>query len=493
MAANEPIATALLLTTFGFLLGISAVFSRAMERFSIPLALVFLGIGMLAGVDGVGGIAFDDYRLSYRLGIVALVLILFDGGLNTPYSVVRRHLRPAALLATVGVLATAILVAGAGRLLGLPWPEALVIGAVVSSTDAAAVFATLRGSGVLLKRRVGATLELESGLNDPMAVILTVLCTENLAVPGSLTLGSIAFAVIRELVLGLGVGLGIGWGGRALFRRLRLPIGGLYPALTVALAFLAYGVATIFHASGFLAVFVGSLILGGGPLPYRAGLYRFHDALAWLSQITMFLVLGLLVVPSHLTRVAGLGLGLAIFLAVVARPLAIAPLLAAFRYPKGEIAGMAWAGLRGAMPIILATYPVLAQATGAEAIFDVVFFVVVVNAIIPGTTIPWVARRLGLESREPAAPGSVLALDARASLKGDLHGFYLDGALPVIGVAVGELPMPEEAAVTFLVRDDELLPPKATTELRAGDYVYVVAKPEDLPLIQLLLGRERED
>jgi len=493
MTGTEPLATALLLTTFGLLLGLSAVFSRATARFSVPLALIFLGIGMLAGEEGVGGIVFENYQAAYRLGIVALVFILFDGGLNTPYSSVRRHIKPAALLATLGVLATALLVAGGARLLRFSWPAALLVGAVVSSTDAAAVFSVLRGSGLYLKRRVGATLEIESGINDPMAVILTVLATENLLQPGTVTGAAIAVAVARELVVGLAFGAGIGWAGRTLFRRVRLPVGGLYPALTVALAFLAYGLPTVFHGSGFLSVYVTSLTLGSTPLPYRAGLYRFHDALAWLSQVTMFLVLGLLVTPSHLTQVAPVGLALAAFLALVARPLAVAPLLALFRYPRAEVAYVSWVGLRGAVPIILATYPVLLGAPGADRIFDLVFFVVVVNTLVTGATIPWVTRRLGLESREPAPPGSVVALDARASLKGDLHGFYLDEALPVVGVTVEDLPLPEEAAVAFLVREDQLLPPKPGTVLQAGDYVYVVTKTEDLPLIHLLLGREHED
>jgi cell volume regulation protein A len=493
MPGTEPLATAILLTTFGLLLGISAVFSHATERFSVPLALIFLGIGMLAGEEGLGGIVFANYQVAYRLGIVALVLILFDGGLNTPYSAVRRHIRPAALLATLGVLATAFLVAAGGRLLGFSWPAALLIGAVVSSTDAAAVFSVLRGSGLHLKRRVGATLELESGINDPMAVILTVLSTANLLAPGALNGIAVAVAVVRELVVGLLFGYAVGLAGRALFRRVRLPVGGLYPALTVALAFLAYGLPTLFHGSGFLSVYVASVTLGSTQLPYRAGLYRFHDALAWLSQVTMFLVLGLLVTPSHLASVAPKGLALAAILAVIARPLAVSPILAAFRYPGREIGYVSWVGLRGAVPIILATYPVLLSAPGADIIFDLVFFVVVVNTLVTGATIPWVTRRLGLESREPAPPGSVVALDARASLKGDLHGFYLDEALPVVGITIEDLPLPEDAAVSFLVRHDELLPPKPDTVLQAGDYVYLVARNEDLPEIHLLLGRERED
>ena len=491
--ATEPVATAVLLATLGALLAISALLSRASQRFAVPIPLIFLGIGMLAGSEGIGGIAFDDYGAAFRLGTVALVLILFDGGLNTPLVLVRQVGGPAAVLATAGVIGTAGLVAIAAFMLGFPWPHAFLLGAVVSSTDAASVFAVLRGSGIHLKRRVGATLEVESGFNDPMAVILTVALTQNVLQPGSAIGWRLPVNLLIELTVGLVIGLAVGHGGRLLLTRFRLAAGGLYPAMTLALAFLAFGVPTVLHGSGFLAVYVAAVILGNGPLPYRAGLLRVHDALAWLSQIAMFLVLGLLVFPSRVIEVMGVGLALALLLGVVARPVVVAFCLLPFRYPIREAAYVGWVGLRGAVPIILATFPVLSGAPGAERIFDVVFFIVVVNAIVPGATVPWVTRWLGLGSQEPPAPQAVLEIESRQPLEGDLLSFYIDEALAVTGVPMSELPFPEGSAATLIIRGKEMLAPKGNTALLAGDHVYIFTRPEDRPLIQLMFGRPEGD
>ena len=301
---HEPEATALLLATCGLLLAISVLFSRASQRFGVPIALLFLGVGMLAGSEGIGGIEFDDYHFAFRFGMLALALILFDGGLNTPLSAVRRAAGPAGILATLGVAGTATLVAAAAHALGLGWGGALLLGAVVSSTDAAAVFAVLRGSGLQLKRRVGVTLEVESGINDPVAFILTTVLTQNLLTPGAAAGSAIPVEVVLQIVVGAAVGAAVGYGGRYLLCRLSLRAGGLYPVMTLSLGLLAFGVATLVHGSGFLAVYLAGLLLGNGPLPYRTGLLRVHDALAWLSQVGMFLILGLLVFPSRLIEAA---------------------------------------------------------------------------------------------------------------------------------------------------------------------------------------------
>jgi potassium/hydrogen antiporter len=492
-STTEPAATALLLTTAGVLLAVSVVFSRASQRFGFPIALIFLAVGMLAGSEGVGGIPLDDYQFAFRMGSLALALILFDGGLNTPLDAVRRSWAPAGVLATLGVVLTAALVAFPAYLWGIPWREALVLGAVVSSTDAAAVFAVLRGSGLQLKRRVGVTLEVESGINDPVAVILTVTLSTNLIHPGQMDGLLIAGEVVVQLLLGSVVGLAVGYGGRELLRRLSLPSGGLYPALTLGLALLGYGVATLAHGSGFLAVYLAGIILGNGPLPYRSGLLRVHDALAWLSQIGMFLILGLLVFPSQLPEVAPLGLGLALLLAILLRPAVVLLCLAPFRYPTKERLFIGWVGLRGAVPIVLATYPVLVGAPGADQLFHLVFFIVVVNAIVPGSTVAWVTRRLGLQAAESPAPQAVLAIESRFPLQGELMSFYIDEALVVAGVTLEDLDFPEGAAVALIVRGDRLIPPKGSTRLEVGDHVYVIARREDRPLIYLMFGRQEEE
>ena len=493
MPTTEPLATALLLATFGLLLLVSVLFSRASERVAVPLTLVFLGIGMLAGSEGVGRIDFDNYPFAFRLGTVALVLILFDGGLNTPLTAVRQGIRPAAVLATLGVLGTAGLVAVAAHVLGFGWPHALLLGAIVSSTDAAAVFSVLRGSGIHLKRRVGVTLEVESGINDPMAVILTTTLTANLIAADASLGAHIVVDVVREMAIGGVAGAAIGWGGRQLLERLPLRVGGLYPVLTLAIACLAFGVPTLLHGSGFLAVYVAAVMLGAGDLRYRAGLLRVHDALAWLGQIAMFLVLGLLVFPSRLVEVTWVGLALSLVLAVVARPLVVALCLLPFRFAPREVAYVGWVGLRGAVPIILATFPVLAGAPGAERVFDVVFFIVVVNALVPGATVPWVTRRLGLASREPEPPKAVLEITSMQQLSGELLSFHVDEALAVTGVPIADLPFPDGAAATLIVRGRELIAPKGQTVLEVGDHVYIFARPEDRGFIQLMFGRPEEE
>lgn len=485
---------ALLLLVFGVLLGVSVLFSRASERFGLPIALIFMVIGMLAGADGPGGIQFGDFHLSFRLGTAALVLILFDGGLNTPLAAVRRAIVPAGILATAGVAGTAALMAlGARLLLGFSWPLALLLGAIVSSTDAAAVFSALRGSGLHLRKRLAATIEVESGLNDPMAMLLTILLTENLITPGGINLWRAPLMIVVELAVGVGVGWVIGLGGRRLLARLKLPAEGLYPVLTVAFASLAFAVPTLLHGSGLLGVYVAGVTLGAGDLPYRAGLFRVHDALAWLSQITMFLLLGLLVTPSRLVAVAPIGLVLGLLLAFVARPLVVAVCLAPLGFRRKEVGYIGWVGLRGAVPIILATVPVLAGAAGADGIFNVVFFIAVVNAFVPGATVPWLTRKLRLQRAGGGDEPAVLAINSREPLKGLLLSFHIDAMVAVAGSAIGDLDLPEGSAVILVVREQTLVPPRPELALETGDQVYVVSQPEDRGVIQLLFGRPDQD
>jgi cell volume regulation protein A len=489
MLTTEPLPTAIALAIFGFLLVVSVLFSRATERFTVPVALVFLVIGMLAGSEGLGGIPFEDYALAYRLGTVALVLILFDGGLNTPLRSVRLVAGPAAVLATAGVVGTAALLALGAHALGFDWPTAMLLGAVVSSTDAAAVFAVLRGSGIQLARRVGATLEIESGANDPMAVILTTVLTRSLLEPGEGLGWSVLLTVLVQIVVGAVLGLAIGYGGRLLLARVRLAASGMYAVLLVGLACLAFAAPTLLYGSGFLSVYVAAIVLGNGQMPYKAGLMRVHDALAWLSQITMFLVMGLLVFPSRLVQVAPVGLLIAAFLTLVARPVVVWLCLLPFRYAAREVAYVCWVGLRGAVPIILGSFPVLAGAPGGERIFDIVFFVVVVSAFVPGATVPWLARRLGLRSTEPPAPQAVLEIESARPLKGELASFYIDDALAVTGARLADLPFPEGTSVTLIVRDGELLAPRGDTVLQPGDHAYIFSRAEEKSLIQLMFGR----
>ena len=480
----EPGATATLLVAFAVLAGAAVILARASERFGVPVVLVFLLVGMLAGSEGIGRLPFENYGLSFRIGTIALVLILFDGGLNTSAAALRRYAAPAGILATAGVVGTAALTGIAAHLLGFAWRQALLLGAIVSSTDAAAVFAVLRGSGIQLKRRVGVTLEAESGVNDPVAVFLTTTMIQPAF--GGWELGR---EVLTQFGVGIVAGIAVGYGGRWMLGRIRLPASGLYPVLTLSLACMAFGAATLAHGSGFLAVYVAALVLGNGRLPYRAGVLRVHDALGWLSQVCMFLVLGLLVFPSRLVSVVPIGVALGLILAFFARPLVVALCLAPFRFAPREIAYIGWVGLRGAVPIVLAIIPLLAGVPGAQRVFNIVFVIVVVNAIVPGGTVAWVTRKLGVEADAPPPPRAGLDIDSRDPMDGELLSFYVDETLAVAGSAIADLPIPGESAVTVIVRGQTLIAPRGNTMLTVGDHVYVLTRAADRGLVELLFGR----
>lgn len=488
----EPTTTAVILFMGGLLLTVSVLASRLAMRGGIPFALLFLVIGMLAGADGFGGIVFDDYNLTFRVGTVALILILFDGGLNTPFRSIRHSIGPSSILATVGVVLTAGLVAAAAALSGmLPWNQAMLLGAVVSSTDAAAVFSGLRNSGLNLRKRTGNTLELESGANDPMAVILTMACA--LAVANDSYIGwEAAWQAIVQLAVGLGLGIAAGYGCSWLLLRARFISGGLYPVLTVALAMLTFAVPTLLWGSGFLAVYVAAVIIGNQSIPHRSALRRVHDALAWFAQVGLFLLMGLLVNPSELLRVGWWGLFIALFLAVVARPLAVWLCLLPFRFPARDVTFLGWVGLRGAVPILLATIPVMQGVPNADLIFNIVFFIVVINAILPGMTVSWLTRRLGLQVDGPPPPGAVLEIDTLYTLSKDVQSFFIQEVSPVAGTRIRDIPFPDDASALMIVRGQDLITPKGHTELIPGDHVYVLTRPEDLAFLQLLMGNPEE-
>jgi cell volume regulation protein A len=487
MLPLEPTLTAFLLVVLGVLLAASAAVSRV-SRFGVPVVLLFLALGMLAGSEGIGRIPFEDYALTFRVGVVALVLILFDAGLNTRPTTLRAVAAPATMLATVGVAATALGLAACARALGFAWPEALLLGAIVSSTDAAAVFAQLRGQRLRLTRRITATIEAESGLNDPMAVILTLEITRAILGGSHSVVASIG-AVAWQLAAGAAAGLAIGSLGRALLAGARPIAGGLYPAFTVAIAFLAFGVTTLLAASGFLAVYVAGVTIGRGPLPQASTLLRVHDALAWLSQIVMFLALGLLSFPSRLAAVAPIGIALALALALVVRPLVAMLCLIPFRFRLAERIGIGWLGLRGAVPIILGVYPVLAHVPGAERLFDVVFFIVVVSVVLQGGSARWVAARLGFARPAEPVPRAVLEVNSTRPLHGELLAFHIRPEAAVTGMPADEIPLPSGAGAVLVVRGDDMHVPRDAGPLAPGDHVYVFCRPQDRAELQLLFGQ----
>lgn len=484
-------AIALALTAFAVLLVASGALSRVANRGGIPLVLLFMLVGMAAGTEGLGGIHFDDHTIAFRIGTVALVLILFDGGASTRLAAVRRHLSPALVLATVGVVATAMLLAGFVRLFGLSWTESLLLGSIVSSTDAAAVFSVLRGSGVHLSRRVGATIELESGLNDPMAVILTVALAASLAGGGAIG-ASLVWRVPVQLAVGAAIGIAAALAAYALITRFPPATASLIPVLTVALACLAFGTASLAGGSGFLAVYVAGLVIGSRRVPNQGAIVRVHDFLAWFSQVVMFLAFGLLVFPSQLIGQAGMGIAIALFLAVVARPLVVAACLFPFGYPAREVLFIGWVGLRGAVPIILGAFPVLLGVPAGKQIFHLVFFVVVVSVALQGATVRWLARKLELEEKAPPPPPAALEINSRQPISVDLNCYYLTTRAAVVGSTLAEIPLPPDAAVVLVGRGREILPARGRTRMQVGDHVYVLCSPGDEAVVTLLFGQKVE-
>ena len=492
LAQAEPNATALFLLVLGLLTGLSVLFSRQIDRLGIPVVLLFLVLGMLGGSEGIGGLAFDDHGLAVRIGTIYLVLILFDGGLNTSWPAVRRVIVPAGVLATLGVALTAGLLALFARTLGLSWTEALLLGAVVSSTDAAAVLAVLRGGRLKLQPRVGDTLEVESCVNDPMAVILTLIMISVAKAPDALR-WTVGLGVPLQLAVGAGVGILLGSGGLFVLRRVRPPTVGLYPALTLAIAFLSFGVATLLDGSGLLSVYATALVLGNSALPYRAGLARVHESLAWLSQIALFLMLGLLVFPSRLWPVAGMGLATSLFLAAVARPLAVWLCLWPLRFPAREISYIGWIGLRGAVPIILGAMPVLAEVPNAERVFNLVFFIVVISSILPGATIRPVTRWLRLAVPDQPRPSAVLEINSAHPLNREIASFCIEPEAAVCGAPLSAIGLSPDAAVMLIVRDQQLVAARGPTVLLPGDHVYVFFRQEDRAYIELLFGNRESE
>lgn len=463
---NGDLAVALLVGAVVVLAGALAV--RVSTRLGLPSLLVYLGLGVLLG-ESVIGLEFDDAELTRTLGICALVVILAEGGLTTRWVAVRDAVPRTVVLSTVGV-AVSIAVTGGVAVLALDvsWQTGLLLGAIVSSTDAAAVFSTLRGLG--LPRRVTATLELESGFNDAPVVIVVVLLSSD-------TVGSLPAAgllLIYELVAGAAIGIAAGLLGAWVLRRSALSAAGLYPLAAIAFCVLGYASADVAHASGFLAVYIAGLVLGNAQLPHRRATLGFAEGLAWLSQIGLFVLLGLLVSPSRLLDVLVPAIVVGLGLLLLARPLSVLVSLQPFHVPLREQAFVAWAGLRGAVPIVFATIPVTEAVPGAVQLFDIVFVLVVVFTLVQGTTLPAVARLLGVsgatETREVEVESAPLE-----ELGADLLQVKVGAASRLHGVYVSELRLPEDAAVTLIVREDRSFVPTPTTRIRRGDELLVVA------------------
>lgn len=443
---------------------------RISSRSGLPSLLVYLGIGILMGQDGLGHVHFSNAEMTQVIGYAALVVILAEGGLGTKWKEIRPVLPSASVLALVGVaVSVGVTAAGAHYLTGLEWRQALIIGAVVSSTDAAAVFSVLRR--VPLPARVTGTLEAESGFNDaPVVILVVAFSTAGPVEHWYVLVGEIAL----ELAIGAAIGLAVGWLGSWGLKHVALPASGLYPIAVMAIAVTAYAAGALTHGSGFLAVYLASMVLGNAKLPHWPATRGFAEGLGWIAQIGMFVLLGLLVTPHELLDDFVPALLIGLILTMVARPLSVLLSLLPFRVPWPEQALMSWAGLRGAVPIILATIPMVNGVDASGRIFNIVFVLVVVYTLVQGPTLPWLARKLRLGQGQEAAD-----LGIESAPLERLRGHLLSVAIPegsrMHGVEVAELRLPAGSAVTLVVREGKSFVPLPTTVLRRGDELLVVA------------------
>ncbi|MAY98549.1 potassium/proton antiporter [uncultured Nocardioides sp.] len=450
------------------LLAILAV--RLSSRAGLPSLLIYLLMGVALGEAGLG-IPFEDAELTQALGFAALAVILAEGGLTTNWRQMRSSIRLGASLATLGIVVSVTLVAIAGHyLLGLPWQLAVLLGAVCSPTDAAAVFSVLRV--VPLPKRLTGALEAESGLNDAPTVVLVVLVSTG-AVSDHHP-GVVVAMVVGQLLGGVAVGLAAGFGGAWLMRRAALPTAGLYPLAVLSLTFLSYGAAAAAQASGFAAVYVAALVLGNSELPHRGATRSFAEGVAWLAQIGLFVMLGLLLSPGRITlSTVGLALAAGLVLTLVARPISVAVSAVVQPMPWRELAFLSWAGLRGAVPIVLTTIPLAEGIDGSERLFDLVFVMVVVFTLLTGPTLPWAARVLRVARRSEPRDLDVEAAPLER-VAADLLQVTISPRSLMHGVEVGELRLPQGASVSLVIRDDQTLVPERRTVLRAGDHLLVV-------------------
>ena len=455
---------------------LAVMVSKVSERFGIPILLLFLALGMLAGSEGLGGIYFDDPELTQWISTVALAIILFSGGMDTNWQSIQPVFKAGFSLATIGVLLTAGLMGiFIHLLLNLEWSLSLLIGAIASSTDAAAVFSLLRSKGVSLKGNLKPLLELESGSNDPMAIFLTIGILQFIQNPG-LKAGSLLLLFVMQM----GIGFLIGWVmsrlSLFLINRLKLGYQGLYPVLAFALVFLTFGITTLLEGSGFLAVYILGLLLGRAEFLHKRSLLRFFDGNAWLAQITLFITLGLLVFPSHILPVVLPGMLIAFCLMFIVRPLAVFVSLIPFRYSLREKIYISWVGLRGAVPIVLATFPLVAGIESADLIFNLVFFIVITSVLLQGTSLVPVSRWLKVD--EPLHPESPLPLEIVSDEKitGKLREIKIAPDSPACGKAIYELKLPPSYFIILISRAGVYLQANGSTVIQPGDVLISLSE-----------------
>jgi cell volume regulation protein A len=458
-------------------------------RFRVPALVLVLVAGMMIGSDGTGWIDFGDYELARTIGIIALALILFEGGLASGWREIGPVIRPAVGLATFGTLITA-LVTGltAAWLFEFTTLEGLLLGAVVASTDAAAVFSVLRTS--TLRRKLARTLEGESGMNDPVALLLVLGFIEWIENPGY-GVSDMAWLFAQQLGIGLAAGAAIGFAGVDLLKRSRLASGGLYPVATLAIAAMSYGVADVIGGSGFLAVYLAGLVLGSRQIPARRTISAFHEGLSWVAQVGLFFTLGLIVFPSQFGEIWFEATVLAVVLAIIARPLATLVVTAPFRYSIAERVLLGWAGMRGAVPVVLATFPVIEGVPHSLDFFNIAFFAVLLSTVIQGTTVEPLARRLGMTTSTPALPRQLGEVGTIQAMGAELVEFPVARGDAIAGLHVRDLGLPRDALVNVIVRGGRAIPPRGSTRVSAGDVLHIMVAREEMSNMYPLLDRWR--
>jgi cell volume regulation protein A len=474
----------------GALLAGGLIASFVAVRVRVPALVLFLGLGMVVGSDGTGWIDFSNYELARTVGTIALALILFEGGLTTGFDEIRPVLRASLSLAFIGTLGTAVIAGlAAAWLFHFSTLEGLLLGSILAATDGAAVFSVLRGS--TLERRLARTLEGEAGLNDPVAVLLVIGFIDWIQHPDYGIVDMLGLFA-QQLVIGAAVGLLVGRLGAEAFRRAQMASSGLYPVASLTIAALAFGAADVLHGSGFLAVYLAGLSLGTARIPARRTIAAFHDGLAWIAQIGMFFVLGLLVFPHQLDGVALEGTVLALVLVFVARPLAVFAATALEGFTVTEKLTLGWAGLRGAVPVVLATFPVIHGVPHSQEFFNIVFFAVVLSTLLQGSTFEPLAERLGVTTATPAVPRPLTETGTIRGLGAEVVEFPVVHADAIAGCFVRELELPRDALLNVIVRGDQAIPPRGSTRIEAGDRLHLLIRHEVAHGVTRLMERWRE-
>ncbi len=472
----ESIELYLLITAFLMLLSVLA--SKLSTNFGIPSLFIFLGLGMLAGSDGILGIHFDNVELAQNIGTLALIFILFGGGLDTAWKAIKPVLKDGLILATLGVLLTAFFVAlCVYYILDFTFLESLLLGAIISSTDAAAVFAILRAKGISLKKKLTPLLELESGSNDPMAIFLTVAILQILLLPESSSVSEWLFKFFLQFIIGGALGFVFGYLLPHILNRIHLSFYGLYPVFTIGWILFLFAGSSMLGGNGFLAVYVAGIVANTKEFVHKKNLIGFHEGLSWIMQITVFLALGLLVFPSELPDVALSGLIIAFWLMFVARPAGVFLSTMFSSFTIKEKTFISWVGLRGAVPIILATYPYLQGFEKSNLIFNIVFFIVLFSILIQGTTLPLVAKWLNVESKsKDFKPEDIIASPL---FYHTLKQFYIEENSPAIGLSIVELDLPTDFLILLIKREKDYIKPTGSSILKENDMLLIQCNSEN--------------